>query len=49
MLKEDETRKKVGVLAPGKRVEETKVANDPMNTQRAEANLNEYIVICMVK
>jgi hypothetical protein len=35
----------VGVSAPGKRVEETKVMNDPMSTQIAEANLNGFMVI----
>lgn len=36
----------MGVSAPGKRVEETKVMNDPMSTKRAGANLNGFIVIC---
>ena len=35
----------MGVSAPGKRVEETKVTNDPMRTQIAEVNLNGFIMI----
>ena len=35
--------------APGTRVDDTKVATDPMSTQIAEANLNGYIVICAGK